>query len=105
MKRTRITSEIAKSVLEKCKTINGHRCPHCGNVNTLPKEEGFFCKDCTKRYTATTGTPLANLRDAEKFIAFLSNLVSNPHPYIVGEQMGVNEDTIHSWVVRIEKYA
>lgn len=105
MKPTKITSSIAKQVLEKCKTTNGHRCPHCGNVNTMPKEDGFFCKDCAKRYTATVGTPLYSLRDAEKFISFLSNLVENPHPYIVGEEMGISEDTVHSWVVRIEKYS
>lgn len=82
--------------------VNKTECPHChgldikryGKVGIMQR---YQCKGCSKTFTATTKTPLARLRNKEKWLEYLSEMIEGKTLRESAKSCDINLKTSFRW--------
>jgi transposase-like protein len=77
-------------------------CPHCGTsrVNKRGKQRGvqmYQCKDCTKWFSSTTGTPLWDIKRKDKWQAYLNCMQQGMSIKKTAKEVGISIQTSFDW--------
>ena len=81
---------------------DGPYCPHCasrqvgtwGNQGNLRR---FRCRDCSRTFTALTGTPLSGLHKRHVWLAYAAALVNHASVRKAAEICGLDKTTSFRW--------
>jgi len=77
-------------------------CPHCHSheLNSAGSKNGrkrFRCKSCGKSFNGLTGTPLAGLHNADKFLANAREMLAGNTVRKTAAVLGVHKNTAFHW--------
>ena len=82
----------------------GHvrECPHCHctELKSAGSKNGrkrFRCKSCGKSFNGLTGTPLAGLHNADKFMANARHMIASNTVRKTAAALGVHKATAFRW--------
>jgi transposase-like protein len=87
-------------------SLTHHCCPHCGadKVQRYGQANGlrrFRCTCCRRTYNALTGTPLAHLRQRDKWLPYLQCLLDSRSVRDAAATVGVHRTTSFRWRHRL----
>ena len=93
---SQLISELEERMVEK------PECPHChsslinrhGKVNKIQR---YRCKNCSKTFVATTGTPLARLRYKELWLDYIRCMLDSKVLRVCAEECRINLKTSFRW--------
>lgn len=79
-----------------------HTCPHCAGVDLyrhglVSGLQRYYCKACKKTFNALTGTPLARLRDKQKWLNYLAAMVQSLTVRRSAADTGIHRNTSFRW--------
>lgn len=96
---TPVLKEVQKEIGE-----SSHRkeCPHCNSSNIYKrgKQKGvqmYQCKDCSKWYSETTGTPLWDIKKKEKWQHYLQCMQQGMSIKKTAKEVGISIQTSFDW--------
>ena len=77
-------------------------CPHCGTirVNKRGKQSGvqmYQCKDCSKWFSSTTGTPLWDIKRKDKWQSYLNCMQQGMSIKKTAKEVGICIQTSFDW--------
>ena len=86
-----------------------HACPHCTSVDLyrhglVSGLQRYYCKTCKKTFNALTGTPLARLRDKQKWLNYLASMVQSLTVRRSAANTGIHRNTSFRWRHRFLKW-
>ena len=100
LKGTDSTSQLISELEERM--VEKPECPHChsslinrhGKVNKIQR---YRCKNCSKTFVATTGTPLARLRYKELWLDYIRCMLDSKVLRVCAEECRINLKTSFRW--------
>ena len=92
---------------EVCRLMDEHfekdkKCPHCGekHIHGWGDESGlrrWKCMDCNRTFNALTGTPLAGLRQKEKWLGYMRSLIEGVSVRKAADKADISINTSFRW--------
>jgi len=81
---------------------HGIHCPHCSSasIRANGKHKGlrtYYCKECTKYFSETTGTPIAWLKKKDKWRTYLRCMLSGYSLRRCAQETGICLQTSFDW--------
>ena len=97
------TTSVLKEVqAEASESSHRKECPHCKSANVYKrgKQKGiqmYQCKECSKWYSETTGTPLWDIKKKEKWQHYLQCLQQGMSIKKTAKEVGISIQTSFDW--------